>query len=140
MSPERPLVDVAVGMLCRQDGAVLLTSRPAGKPYAGYWEFPGGKLEPSEGVVGALTRELQEELGIQVTQTQPAWELEHDYPHARVRLIFLWVTGWQADPRPLEGQQIRWVNLSDSWPYPVLPASVALLERVKNEARRIASV
>ena len=62
---DRPVVDVAVGVLIRANGDFLLTSRPEGKVYAGYWEFPGGKLEAGETVEEALARELQEELGIE---------------------------------------------------------------------------
>ena len=134
MNPERPLVDVAVGMLCRSDGAVLMASRPAGKPYAGYWEFPGGKFEHSEDVAAALTRELQEELGIAVIQTEPAWEIEHDYPHARVRLLFCWVTEWEGQIKPLEQQQTLWVAPSAAWPYPVLPASIDFLPQIQRQA------
>ena len=73
--PQRKLVEVAVGVLLRVDGAFLLTSRPDGKPYAGYWEFPGGKLEAGESVQQALARELQEELGIEIASAQP-WNTE----------------------------------------------------------------
>jgi len=89
---ERPEVQVAVGVLIREDGAFLLTSRPSGKPYAGYWEFPGGKVEPGESSYQALCRELQEELGVEV-KTANAWKVEVvDYPHALVRLHFFRVT------------------------------------------------
>jgi 8-oxo-dGTP diphosphatase len=79
---DRAVVDVAVGVLIRPGGDFLLTSRPAGKVYAGYWEFPGGKLEPGETVEQALQRELQEELGIVIGHAKP-WKVEMvDYPHA----------------------------------------------------------
>jgi 8-oxo-dGTP diphosphatase len=82
--PERRPVDVAVGVLIGADGRFLLTSRPDGKVYAGYWEFPGGKLEAGETVEQALRRELQEELGITIGAAQP-WKQEIvDYPHARL--------------------------------------------------------
>ena len=82
----RTRTEVAVGILSREDGALLLTSRPEGKVYAGYWEFPGGKLEPGETVEQALRRELQEELGIVIGSAQ-VWKVtEHNYPHALVRL------------------------------------------------------
>jgi 8-oxo-dGTP diphosphatase len=128
-------IDVAVGMLRRSDGAVLMASRPIGKPYAGYWEFPGGKCEPNEDAVQALRRELAEELGISVNDTSFAWVLEHNYPHADVRLHFHWVTDWESAPRALEHQQLLWVGHQDAWPYPVLPATVPLLTRVREELR-----
>ena len=85
---DRAVVDVAVGVLLQADGQFLLTSRPEGKVYAGYWEFPGGKLEAGESVEQALRRELQEELGIMIGPAQ-IWKTQMvDYPHALVRLHF----------------------------------------------------
>jgi 8-oxo-dGTP diphosphatase len=84
---ERAEVQVAVGVLVRPDGAFLLTSRPPGKVYEGYWEFPGGKVEPGESVEQALRRELLEEIGITIGAVLP-WRVERvDYPHALVRLM-----------------------------------------------------
>ena len=78
--------EVAVGVLLRTDGALLFTTRPPGKAYAGYWEFPGGKIEAGETVEQALRRELIEELGVTIGPPQ-VWKVtEHDYPHALVRL------------------------------------------------------
>ena len=95
---DRTVVDVAVGVLIREDGRFLLTSRPEGKVYAGYWEFPGGKLEAGESVEQALARELHEELGVVI---EPAavtrWREQCvDYPHALVRLHFCRVTAWRG--------------------------------------------
>jgi len=73
--PERAIVEVAVGVLLRPNGDFLLTSRPPGKVYAGYWEFPGGKIEAGESVVQALQRELQEEIGIHIDSATP-WQVE----------------------------------------------------------------
>ena len=93
---DRVPVDVAVGVLIDADGRFLLTSRPEGKVYAGYWEFPGGKLEAGETVEQALRRELHEELGITIGAAHP-WKIElMDYPHARVRLHFCKVYDWQG--------------------------------------------
>eukprot|EP01041_Mallomonas_annulata_P031089 gene31089-53338_t len=81
---QRAVVEVAVGVLIDAHGHFLLTSRPLGKVYAGYWEFPGGKLEAGETVAQALARELHEELGITIGAAQP-WKVEMvDYPHALV--------------------------------------------------------
>ena len=93
---ERAVVDVAVGVLL-QGEEFLLTSRPEGKVYAGYWEFPGGKLEAGESVEQALRRELQEELGITIGAAQ-IWKTQMvDYPHALVRLHFCKVWDWQGE-------------------------------------------
>ncbi len=109
--PSRRPLDVAVGVLIDADGQFLLTSRPAGKPYAGYWEFPGGKLESGESVEQALRRELHEELGIAIGTVQP-WQIEIvDYPHALVRLHFCKVFDWQGDFEMREGQQMAWQTL-----------------------------
>jgi 8-oxo-dGTP diphosphatase len=126
------VVDVTVGMLRRADGAVLMASRPSGKPYQGYWEFPGGKVEQGESAEASLVRELQEEIGLHALKLLPAWQCEHVYPHAHVRLLFYWVLHWQGTPHALESQQLAWVRPADAWPYPVLPATVPLLEQIRN--------
>lgn len=129
------VVNVTVGMLRREDGAVLMTSRPSGKPYAGYWEFPGGKVEQGESAEQSLVRELSEEIGLKAIKLSPAWELEHVYPHAHVRLLFYWVLQWEGSPRALESQQLLWIRPGDAWPDPVLPATVPLLEKIRNYTR-----
>lgn len=120
------MVDVAVGVLVRPDGAFLLTSRPAGKVYAGYWEFPGGKLEAGETVADALRRELQEEIGITVGDVHP-WQVELvDYPHALVRLNFCKVFDWQGALQMRENQAFAWQHLPVQVT-PVLPGTVPVL-------------
>lgn len=119
-------VDVAVGVLIDRDGNFLLTSRPAGKVYAGYWEFPGGKLEAGETVEQALRRELHEELGITIGAAH-AWKIElMDYPHARVRLHFCKVYEWQGAFEMREGQAMAWQTLPVQV-QPVLPGTVPVL-------------
>jgi 8-oxo-dGTP diphosphatase len=126
MSPEREPVDVAVGVLIDPDGRFLLTSRPAGKVYAGYWEFPGGKLEAGETVEAALRRELIEELGITIGAAHP-WQVElMDYPHARVRLHFCKVFDWQGEFVMREGQTMAWQQLPVDVA-PVLPGTIPVL-------------
>jgi 8-oxo-dGTP diphosphatase len=122
----RKVVEVAVGVLLRADGAFLLTSRPAGKPYAGYWEFPGGKLEAGESVEQALRRELQEELGITIAAALP-WKTEMvDYPHALVRLHFCKVLEWAGELQMREAQSFAWSQLPVQV-QPVLPGTVPVL-------------
>ncbi len=105
------MVEVAVGVLIAPDGSFLMTSRPPGKVYAGYWEFPGGKLEAGETVAQALRRELHEELGITIGEPQ-AWKTELvDYPHALVRLNFCKVFAWTGALQMREGQQFAWQQL-----------------------------
>ena len=123
---DRAVVDVAVGVLVRPDGAFLLTSRPAGKVYAGYWEFPGGKLEAGETVADALRRELQEEVGVTVGAVHP-WQVELvDYPHALVRLNFCKVFDWQGELQMRENQSFAWQQLPVQVT-PVLPGTVPVL-------------
>ena len=123
--PRRP-VDVAVGVLIAADGRFLLTSRPAGKVYAGHWEFPGGKLEAGESVEQALRRELHEELGITIGAVLP-WRVEMmDYAHARVRLHFCKVFDWHGEFEMREGQAMAWEQLPVQVA-PVLPGTVPVL-------------
>lgn len=129
---ERRLTEVAVGVLLQDDGCFLLTSRPAGKVYAGYWEFPGGKVEPGETVAQALRRELQEELGIEALDIEP-WRSEVvDYPHALVRLNFCKVRSWRGALQMREGQQARWERLPVR-SVPVLPGTVPVLHWLAEE-------
>lgn len=107
----RPVTEVAVGILLRHDGSFLLTTRPPGKAYAGHWEFPGGKLEAGETVEQALTRELQEELGVTATAIQRWREQLVDYPHALVRLHFCKVSDWTGELQMCEGQSSSWQTL-----------------------------
>lgn len=125
--PGRKLVEVAVGVLVRPDGAFLLTSRPEGKVYAGYWEFPGGKLEEGETVEHALRRELHEEIGIEIGAVHP-WKAELvDYPHALVRLNFCKVFDWTGELQMREGQSFSWEQLPVR-AKPVLPGTVPVLQ------------
>jgi 8-oxo-dGTP diphosphatase len=114
-------------VLITPDGRFLLTSRPHGKVYAGYWEFPGGKLEASESVKQALRRELHEELGIVIGATVP-WQVEMvDYPHALVRLHFCKVFTWTGEMQMREGQSFSWQTLPVTVE-PVLPGTIPVLQ------------
>ena len=122
----RKTVDVAVGVLIKPNGDFLLTSRPPGKVYEGYWEFPGGKLEAGETVELALRRELLEEIGITIGAVQP-WKVELvDYPHALVRLNFCKVFDWSGELHMREGQSFAWQSLPVTVT-PVLPGTVPVL-------------
>jgi 8-oxo-dGTP diphosphatase len=129
---ERVVFDVAVGVLLQADGRFLLTSRPEGKVYAGYWEFPGGKLEAGESVEQALRRELEEELGITIGAAQ-AWKTQMvDYPHALVRLHFCKVWDWQGELQMREAQLHAWQTLPVEV-VPVLPGTVPVLDWLAHE-------
>ena len=128
---QRAVVDVAVGVLM-QGETFLLTSRPEGKVYAGYWEFPGGKLETGESVEHALRRELQEELGITIGPAQ-VWKTQMvDYPHALVRLHFCKVWDWQGELQMREAQSHVWQTLPVAV-VPVLPGTIPVLSWLAQE-------
>jgi 8-oxo-dGTP diphosphatase len=124
---DRQLVQVAVGVLIRRDDSFLLTSRPEGKAYAGYWEFPGGKLEVGETIAQALKRELQEEIGITIEDCM-SWKTEQiDYPHALVQLNFCKVRRWSGELQMREAQLYAWQQLPVTVK-PVLPGTLPVLE------------
>jgi 8-oxo-dGTP diphosphatase len=122
------VTDVAVAVLLRPDGEFLLAQRPAGKPYAGYWEFPGGKVEPGEAVSQALVREIKEELGVDVELAHPWITQVFTYPHATVRLHFFKVVRWRGDPHPHEGQEFSWQSVDRVAVAPLLPANGPVLK------------
>lgn len=120
------LVEVAAAVLQRPDGSFLLAQRPPGKIWAGYWEFPGGKVEPGETAYHALVRELKEELGITVQTAYPWVTRVFTYPHATVRLNFFRVTAWSGELHPHEGQEFSW-EMGQVSVSPVLPANAPIL-------------
>lgn len=120
------ITDVAAAVIERP-GEFLLAQRPEGKPYSGYWEFPGGKIEPGEDPRAALVRELREEIGIEVTGATPWITRVYAYTHATVRLHFYRVHAWEGEPRPLEDQAIRWQRVGAPDVSPMLPANAPVL-------------
>jgi len=120
------ITDVAAAVIERP-GGFLLAQRPEGKPYSGYWEFPGGKIEPGEDARAALVRELREELGIEVREAAPWIVRTYAYTHATVRLHFFRVTAWDGEPQPLEDQAIAWQRVGAPDVSPMLPANAPVL-------------
>ena len=120
------ITDVAVAVFVNPDGSFLLSSRPEGKPYPGYWEFPGGKIEPGESVFQALQRELMEELNVAVSAATPWFTFTMVYTHATVRLHCWRVSAWHGELRGMEGQQFRWQRLAALTLAPVLPGCVPI--------------
>ncbi|MGE5792089.1 MAG: NUDIX domain-containing protein, partial [Bacteroidota bacterium] len=114
-------IDVAVAILMRPDGRVLLAQRPAGKVYGGWWEFPGGKIETGEAPAHALAREVHEELGVDAERAYPWLTRGFAYPHAVVRLRFFRVLAWCGEPHGREGQAFSWQDLDALTVGPVLP-------------------
>jgi len=120
-------VEVAAAVITRPDGCFLLGQRPAGKVYAGYWEFPGGKIEAGEAPLPALTRELHEELGIEVETAYPWLTRDYDYAHAAVRLRFFRVVKWSGTLRGRESQRFVWQAPDAISVDPLLPANAPIL-------------
>ena len=130
--PEKSkIVEVSAAVLQRPDNSFLLAQRPPDKIWAGYWEFPGGKVEPGETAHHALVRELREELGITVTTAYPWITRVYTYPHATVRLNFFRVTAWSGDLHPHEGQQFAWQQFPDITVTPLLPANTPVLRALE---------
>lgn len=126
-SPRAP-IDVAAAVVRRPDGRVLLAERPPGKPWAGYWEFPGGKIEPGEQPLAALARELYEELGIELEAATPWITFVYAYPEKSVRLHFFRVHRWHGTPHGREGQRLAWENPDAATVSPLLPANARILQ------------
>jgi 8-oxo-dGTP diphosphatase len=127
VSPARRRIAVVAAVLQQPDGRFLLAQRPQGKVYAGYWEFPGGKVEPGETPLQALIRELHEELGIDVTAAYPWLIREFDYEHADVRLHFFRVRGWRGELHGRESQAFAWQRIDAIDVSPLLPANGPIL-------------
>ena len=125
------IVRVAVAVLQRPDGRVLLAQRLPGTPYSGYWEFPGGKLEAGESAPAALARELDEELGIEIERTAPWLVQRYAYAHAHVELNFFRVFAWRGEPRGRMGQAIAWQAPGAFDVTPLLPANAAILRSLE---------
>lgn len=128
------LVEVAVAILIRPNGEYLLASRPEGKGWAGWWEFPGGKIESGESPEHALMRESQEELGITPIAIQPWIKRRYDYPATHdakaktVLLHFFFVSDWQGTLSAREGQQLAWQHPRQLQVSPVLPANAPIMQ------------
>ena len=125
--PISPVVEVAAAVIERPDGSFLLAQRPAGKVYAGWWEFPGGKVDAGEPADRALARELREELGIEVQTAYPWICRVHVYEHATVRLHFFRVTRWRGEPQARENQRLLWQRIDAPMAEPMLPANAPVL-------------
>ena len=136
---ERELVQVAVGVLINAKREFLMTTRPEGKSYAGYWEFPGGKVEKGETISDALIRELKEEIGVDAKGVE-IWKTQVvDYPHALVKLNFCKVKSWTGQIEMLEGQAHSWLQ-NPVAVAPVLPGAIPVLEWLAQEQLNAATI
>ena len=123
--------DVAAGILCDPDGRVLIAERLGDGPFHGMWEFPGGKIAAGETAPEALSRELAEELGIEVTVCSSFMNLRHEYDDRIVTIEFFIVSDWNCEPVGREGQQLRWVPRRSLDPEQLLPADVPVVEALQ---------
>ncbi|HEV2320923.1 MAG TPA: Nudix family hydrolase [Gammaproteobacteria bacterium] len=126
-----PEIEVVAAVLRDRDGRVLIAERPAGKPLAGFWEFPGGKLEPGEPAASALKRELKEELGIHVERAHRLLRLSHTYPERRVHLDVWRVVRYSGAPASHEGQRLAWVPPAELRSWRLLPADEPIVTALK---------
>jgi 8-oxo-dGTP diphosphatase len=133
-TPALPLVLVAAVALTDRDGRVLIAERPAGKQLAGYWEFPGGKIEPGETPEAALIREIREELGIEICDTclAPLTFASHRYETFHLLMPLFICSNWDGEVTPREGQTIKWVRASRLTDYRITPAGVALIPHLRD--------
>ena len=126
----RAWTDVVAAVIYQSDGSYLLAQRPRGKAYAGYWEFPGGKVEPGESFDAAIKREIREELGIEIHAAHPWITRTHVYEHAAVRLHFFRTRDWSGTPQGLEAQQFAFQQPGAETVTPMLPANRPILKAV----------
>ena len=124
-------VEVVAAVIYKPDGSYLLAQRPPGKVYAGYWEFPGGKVEPGETRLAAIKREIREELGIEIHTTTPWISRRHVYEHASVRLKFFRTGNWSGEPRGLDGQRFEFQTPGAETVGPMLPANGPILKAMR---------
>ncbi|MCG6227514.1 8-oxo-dGTP diphosphatase MutT [Vibrio furnissii] len=127
-------IHIVAGIIFNQDKSqIFITKRPDNLHKGGFWEFPGGKVEAGESIEQAMARELDEEIGIEVTQQAPFQHLEYDYPEKSLTFDFILVTDFNHQPYGREGQQGEWVNIADLAHYTFPEANVPVLERVLKE-------
>ncbi len=124
-------IHVVAGILRDRSGRVLLAERRHDRLFAGFWEFPGGKIQPGETPEAALCRELAEELGIEAAGLEPFRTLDHDYPDRLVRLEFFLVTSWRHPVRPLDGQKLLWTSAADIDRERILPADLPIIDALR---------
>jgi 8-oxo-dGTP diphosphatase len=126
------VIRVVAAALYDGRGRVLIADRPAGKHMAGRWEFPGGKVAEGETLSAALARELNEELGITVSQAEPLLDLTHDYPDRRIELHLWVVKGYTGEPRSLDGQRLKWVEPARLSEEDILEADLPFIQALQN--------
>ncbi len=126
-------IHVVAGIITNEADLVLIAKRPEGKPLAGYWEFPGGKLEAGESGMDALRRELREEINVNVLEAIPWFSIQHQYPNKKVSLEVWQVQGFEGAPIGNEGQEIRWVTREALSNYHFPEANTEIIKRCQDQ-------
>lgn len=132
IKPQKPHFHVAAGLI-RKDGRILITKRPRGSHLAGCWEFPGGKQEKNETLEKCLEREIQEELGVTIRAGELLFTTEYEYENKTISLHLFSCLELQERPRPLEGQETRWVSPRELDDYPFPPPDLEIIRFLKNQ-------
>jgi 8-oxo-dGTP diphosphatase len=133
----RDPVHVLVGLIGDSAGRWLVNQRRPGTHLAGAWEFPGGKLQPGETRFAALKRELDEELGIEVTSAEPLLEIVHEYPDKRVRLDVWRVLAYRGEVAAREAQRLDWVAVEMLAALPLLAADLPIIAALRARGSRV---
>jgi 8-oxo-dGTP diphosphatase len=130
----RPIILVAAVALLNEEGKVLLAKRPPGRPLAGLWEFPGGKVDPGEDPETALIRELMEELGIEIARADlvPLTFASHAYPEFHLLMPLYLCKRWEGDIAAQENQELLWVKPDELRLYDMPPADEPLKASLSN--------
>ncbi|MEI8657367.1 MULTISPECIES: 8-oxo-dGTP diphosphatase MutT [Vibrio] len=127
-------IHIVAGIIFNQDKSqIFITKRPDNLHKGGFWEFPGGKVEEGESVEQAMTRELEEEIGIEVTEQHLFEHLEYDYPEKSLKFDFIVISNFNKEPYGKEGQEGLWVDIAELANYQFPEANVPILERVIKE-------
>ncbi|MCZ4370792.1 8-oxo-dGTP diphosphatase MutT [Vibrio diazotrophicus] len=127
-------IHIVAGIIFNQDKSqIFITKRPDNLHKGGFWEFPGGKVEEGESVEQAMTRELEEEIGIEVTEQHLFEHLEYDYPEKSLKFDFIVISNFNKEPYGKEGQEGLWVDIAELVNYQFPEANVPILERVIKE-------
>ncbi|MDW6017998.1 8-oxo-dGTP diphosphatase MutT [Vibrio plantisponsor] len=127
-------IHIVAGIIFNQDKSqIFITKRPGNLHKGGFWEFPGGKVEEGESVEQAMTRELEEEVGIEVTEQHLFEHLEYDYPEKSLKFDFIVISNFNNEPYGKEGQEGHWVDIAKLANYQFPEANVPILERVIKE-------
>jgi 8-oxo-dGTP diphosphatase len=124
-------IRVAAGILHQADGRVLISERLGDSPFAGLWEFPGGKIKSGESAEAALRRELFEELGVTVDAFEPFMSVDHSYADREVTIEFFLVAHWNSEPKGMEGQAIRWMSPDHIESTEILPADLPVVDALR---------